>query len=863
MQLLNQLDERMLAAILMQPWSQWPHGGNNPTRHDELCLHLARLRCERNTEEITVRGECEALLADAVQLRADRKELEEEVVRWQRRATLEADVEEKSSARSEKIQRALVAELQEGQSELKAASVSLRGVAADWVIEDEPEKRLERAEAECRHAKDLEAEYDEAVNAAKQLAQRLHTKLASFKNEEVPDAVRSSAGQPSSGHGLQDLERLRQEVRLLTVQVEIAEQECGEEAKLLVQSKATELPRLRAAERERQQLVGRLGQARYDRDNLERSYTRIVNGLREHEVRMEHQAEELNTGLHTCRLEGEEMVATMKDNDRNIAEMRKERWETEAFIEHLSNQVARLEDERNSLKSSLGGSGSALMGIDHDVKASVLALDSRDPDVISKRELEVQKELLQDEADTEAIAQEIEEQEEALLKALCQSDYDLGAIGVGRFKLASLCFPDDACVPSAQSCRNEHRMRQVFGDLTNTVHEPRESKVFSHECAFGAHSPELLNSCMKKLHDIWAAATDGNRLYAWHALPKAPVFQGLAEDLDVNSDNEEDLCKSSRRHLVETKKGAPRSTIALTPGNSPDSSRSPRNSEDFCLEGATPTRLTSILQEKDRDDCCDLQDSSQWLEAVHLTTERPWPLAGAILSKMVAAERVLAVNWLLQACEAMNFSKAVAFSAVSLLDRYAETLLTMTTMQEMQAVSSPMLGNKPQRCTVLLLTVICIALKVDGLSEVRVPLRQLLAHLGQYRVPVDLVLKKEREVLESLHFQVSAPTVIDMLGLLTAMAQGTEDACGCSFCSSDPEVEQLAEELLQLALYEVDFLYQFSPPFLAASAAYLACLQADVRPCRAQQRKLLRSLRVGRRFEGATAPFKHRHHHCI
>ena len=146
-------------------------------------------------------------------------------------------------------------------------------------------------------------------------------------------------------------------------------------------------------------------------------------------------------------------------------------------------------------------------------------------------------------------------------------------------------------------------MRQVFGDLTNTVHEPRESKVFSQdECAFHgqAHSPELLlNSCMKKLHDIWAAATDGNRLYAWHALPKAPVFQGLAEDLDVNSDNEEDLCKSSRRHLVEAKKGAPRSTIALTPGNSPDSSRSPRNSEDFCLEGATPTRLTSILQEKD------------------------------------------------------------------------------------------------------------------------------------------------------------------------------------------------------------------------------------------------------------------------
>lgn len=54
---------------------------------------------------------------------------------------------------------------------------------------------------------------------------------------------------------------------------------------------------------------------------------------------MEQQSQLLAEGLAACRREGEEMVQSMKENDANIAEMRKERWETEAFIEHLSNQV--------------------------------------------------------------------------------------------------------------------------------------------------------------------------------------------------------------------------------------------------------------------------------------------------------------------------------------------------------------------------------------------------------------------------------------------------------------------------------------------------------------------------------------------
>eukprot|EP00438_Fugacium_kawagutii_P015251 Skav215778 [mRNA] locus=scaffold2278:156298:160713:+ [translate_table: standard] len=178
---------------------------------------------------------------------------------------------------------------------------SAHQVSAEWVIEDEPEKRLEQSKV-------LKSKSESALGSAQTLLGRVSP--CQKMRRRVP-------------RGAENL--------LL--------------AKLLWHTKDTELPRLRAAELERQQLVGRLGQARYDRDHLERNYTRILNGLQEHEARMEVQSQQLAEGLLLCRREGEEMVATMKDNDRSIAEMRtfatklcivwifvgrKERWETEA-----------------------------------------------------------------------------------------------------------------------------------------------------------------------------------------------------------------------------------------------------------------------------------------------------------------------------------------------------------------------------------------------------------------------------------------------------------------------------------------------------------------------------------------------------
>eukprot|EP00439_Symbiodinium_sp_Y106_P022461 s2969_g2.t1 len=401
----------------------WPSATEEfQTRHDELCFHLARLECQRSLEHAAYRKECEELFTEAVELRSERKDLEEEVAGYRRKAVAEEESEQRCTARSERALRLLAAEVQERQGQLREASASLRDVSADWVIEDEPERRLLVAEEECQRTRASIAEYEQEYSASKQLADRLRRRLRAHEERKEEASAKNSAADDlarlATSTARQELENVRHEVKLLKVQVAIAEEECSEEAKLVWQSRDKDLRRLRAAERDRQQFVGRLGQARFDRDNLDRNYSRIISSLREHETRMEQQADALAAGLRTCRLEGEEMVASMKENDQSIAEMRKERWETEAFIEHLGTQVARLEDERNSLKASLGNSGSVglMAGIDHDVKARVLSLMDLGDQRVLQEEDQARLALMQDEADLQAVAVEIEEQEEVLQK---------------------------------------------------------------------------------------------------------------------------------------------------------------------------------------------------------------------------------------------------------------------------------------------------------------------------------------------------------------------------------------------------------------------------------------------------------------
>ncbi|CAK9007868.1 unnamed protein product [Durusdinium trenchii] len=232
--------------------------------------------------------------------------------------------------------------------------------------------------------------------------------------------------------------------------------------------------------------------------------------------------------------------------------------------------------------------------------------------------------------------------------------------------------------------------------------------------------------------------------------------------------------------------------------------------------------------------------SMDWLFAA----ERFRPSARSILCRIGAVERALAVDWLLQTCQAMSFPEVVAFAAISLLDRYLETLHTAIPLEQMQVVT---------------LAVTCTALKLHGLGEVPVPLRDVLVHLGQYNVPIKQIFQKEREVLDALDFDVSAPTVMDTLGLLAFRCTTASKEMGCGLCAACGDtVWQLAEFFLHLAARKVELYYEYPPTALAAGAAYLAWCQVPNRPCHAQQRKLRRSLRTVFEDQAAQAAQAHR-----
>eukprot|EP00931_Biecheleriopsis_adriatica_P073670 TRINITY_DN47911_c0_g1_i1.p1 TRINITY_DN47911_c0_g1~~TRINITY_DN47911_c0_g1_i1.p1 ORF type:complete len:648 (-),score=122.85 TRINITY_DN47911_c0_g1_i1:82-1941(-) len=222
------------------------------------------------------------------------------------------------------------------------------------------------------------------------------------------------------------------------------------------------------------------------------------------------------------------------------------------------------------------------------------------------------------------------------------------------------------------------------------------------------------------------------------------------------------------------------------------------------------------------------------LQVYHRETKRCQPHAQAIVARFNAAERALTVDWLLQSCHAMGFPEVVPFAALSFLDRYCSLLPVVLPTDHMQ---------------VLFLAVVSIALKMHGASpQVSAPLRDILCHLGQYRIPVELILEHERKVLVALDFHVSTPTAQELLDLLAMPSTGQDEDAKCERCRgcTEPEVWQLAGFLLRLAMRDVGLLYQYPHSVLATSAAYLALWssQAGIEPCVAAQGSLLRRLRL-------------------
>lgn len=218
------------------------------------------------------------------------------------------------------------------------------------------------------------------------------------------------------------------------------------------------------------------------------------------------------------------------------------------------------------------------------------------------------------------------------------------------------------------------------------------------------------------------------------------------------------------------------------------------------------------------------------LSVYHHQSERCRPEADSVISKLGPQERVLTIDWILQTCKAMNFPEAVAFTAILLFDRYCALLHELLPTEQMQ---------------VLYLSIISISLKMHGTAGlIPAPLRDVLSHLGQYRIPPELVFQQERQVLTSLGFTLCCPSPLEFLDLFAALMPAAghnqvEDEC-CPACS-DSLVWQLASFLLHLAIRETTLLLQYPHAILAASAMYTAMWSKKDRrpPCVTQQGRLV------------------------
>lgn len=457
--------------------------------------------------------------------------------------------------------------------------------------------------------------------------------------------------------------------------------------------------------------------------------------------------------------------------------------------------------------------------------------------------------------------------------------------------------------------------RRVLGEITNiasnTGKQPLQAKERNVPAKSGGSESDLIEQCSAKILDLWKKFVTDHGSYSSSLSqptglhPRSPPQFDLSKsndsDLDMDSsessdelllspsrtewahlahkqtstlaqrnydlDRDRDIsmivpdCGSTSRaeaRLVQAQTS--RVKLAEKYKDGQDGLQSPSKTSRWACE--TPAKAA-----RDSSDCIfqdaanDLEDSVQdveeallgmtkhFLRAQHLNSERSRPSANCILAKIGAVERALAVDWLLEAFKAMSFPEGVAFAAVSLFDRYLNTLEVAVPTEQMQ---------------VLMLSATSIALKFHGMSQVPVSLRELLAHLGQHRVPVNSILQKEKEVLEALDFKVSTPTVLDILATLVwrCRAPSKEATCGCcGACCFLSEWQRAAEFFLHLALRKADLLYEYPHMILAASAAYLAWYHVGVRPCQAQQRSLLRFLQRTR--EGGRWWLSSRHHYCI
>eukprot|EP00928_Gymnodinium_smaydae_P019637 TRINITY_DN17542_c0_g2_i1.p1 TRINITY_DN17542_c0_g2~~TRINITY_DN17542_c0_g2_i1.p1 ORF type:complete len:424 (-),score=67.90 TRINITY_DN17542_c0_g2_i1:102-1373(-) len=322
-----------------------PGGRSNRGGVDALRLQLATLRRREAQIALSQRDECETLLARAVQIRNERRELQTELQRCERGSS-------SATGRSEAVNERMEVELRMEQRAMDHARHELSRV-------EEAEERLgtesaRNINAQSASLREEGEKYDKAARASDELSERLEERWEGVEAEidelrqaqsrlevEVPDVPKET------------LVRLRENVASLTAKLEIADEECGPEAKRLWLMADSTVARLKIAQGERRRLNHVLLQARWDHDNLKSSYDRIMRGLLEQHEAQHQSMESLREESAASRREAEEMAATIRSNDEALQRAREDQLKAETFVQHLTTQVNRLETERDTLRQKM------------------------------------------------------------------------------------------------------------------------------------------------------------------------------------------------------------------------------------------------------------------------------------------------------------------------------------------------------------------------------------------------------------------------------------------------------------------------------------------------------------------------------
>ncbi|CAE7405380.1 unnamed protein product [Symbiodinium sp. CCMP2456] len=259
----------------------------------------------------------------------------------------------------------------------------------------------------------------------------------------------------------------------------------------------------------------------------------------------------------------------------------------------------------------------------------------------------------------------------------------------------------------------------------------------------------------------------------------------------------------------------------------------------LCLNMAAGSMRFSRLDESDRQAGQELEESPLQEVPLSVLHKRASPLNlshQSLAHGLDSARRLDALEWLVQAFDALDLADEQLFSAIGLLDRFAAN------------ATAPIAAGPG--AFALVLAVMLVALKVSGFKKDLERARRLVVEVSGSSRPWAAVRKAEFSILRRLGFRACTPTAFDLLDRLLSdlfpshalrlgnpsAGSGPMPSAGTDPASWDPESKlrcgNLARFLLEMCVvYDPEALYGSGrPPLVSAVAALLLSLLSHSAP---------------------------------